>query len=410
MSGLCIAPHLPRELHAQGTTAVLDGVRAKGRIFYISDFSLSHATRPHPTCVRLANSRAPSQVGFGLRGKSPRLNWRRSCPTSATSASSNVGLRTSVEPKIKEGNWFFGYGATLNENVIKNRKLSPLEASPGRLDEYRLVFDVGHMGDGAAFASVRAATGDACVHGMLYYFSEEDFTAMMRSENAIAPPKGTEDNRTYVPKLVKVTKYDGGTVQAYTLVNIKAIRAMQAGGDEKDKMEYKPSWRYLAVICEGARRNKLDKAYTADLAALEYIKGPAKKAVQEIEPSAKKFTLKKLAQYNGDYSQAMTVKRNGQTFTAQRTPSPVYVAFRGKVFDASISREAYRSGFLGGLAGQDITKHMMTFAYVPSVDVDGSVLEVDETDGMNAMQRDLLDSIEGVMTIRNKFVGVLVDE
>eukprot|EP00959_Pyramimonas_sp_CCMP1952_P173305 3621597-Pyramimonas_sp.AAC.1 len=59
---------------------------------------------------------------------------------------SNVGESNNNSESVDcTSVWFFGYGATMNTNVMTNRQLNPLEKAPATLSNYRLVFDVGEM-------------------------------------------------------------------------------------------------------------------------------------------------------------------------------------------------------------------------------------------------------------------------
>jgi hypothetical protein len=67
----------------------------------------------------------------------------------ANRVQADVTLYSAQGAEKKQGEapgvWFFGYGATMNENVIANRMLKPLATMPARLKNYTLVFDIGNM-------------------------------------------------------------------------------------------------------------------------------------------------------------------------------------------------------------------------------------------------------------------------
>mmetsp|Transcript_1323 Transcript_1323/g.2310 ORF Transcript_1323/g.2310 Transcript_1323/m.2310 type:complete len:439 (+) Transcript_1323:467-1783(+) len=339
-----------------------------------------------------------------------------------------------AEKKEEEapGVWFFGYGATMSENVIANRKLKPLATMPARLKNYSLVFDIGNMSDGSAFASVRKSKGsnggDTEVHGVLYRFTSEDYEKMLRSENALPPADGllAHDKRTYCAEPVKAQCYgaEGEEVDAFTLLNRRTEEAEAAlywghgGSDQHTLPEAKlPSWRYLAVMCEGARNLGLDENYTARLARHACIKGspplPASKALtnsakltENDEKGLRHLTLDELACFDGRLAQSLSVQREGQSLLSSRSSTPIYVACCGHIFDVSKSRQVYQTGFLKGAAGGDISGIMSKFLYIPSVDVDGTLLPRDE-DGTTEMQRESNTSMMSMMAARNPLVGML---
>ncbi|KAK3283856.1 hypothetical protein CYMTET_8464 [Cymbomonas tetramitiformis] len=203
---------------------------------------------------------------------------RRTFNQSAPRAFRQV-LRAATEVSTAEGVWYFGYGVTLNKLVLAARGLTPLEAVPARLKDYRIVFDVRRAGAvaGPTSASIREAKGEGQeVHGVLYKFTEEDYAALLRVEDAVPPADGllARDLRTYVSHQVTVQPYgeDGQVVKAFTLFNRRTVEADAAlywghGGSDQHTHpeEFPPSWNHLAVMYEGAHQVGLDKQYIARL-------------------------------------------------------------------------------------------------------------------------------------------------
>lgn len=149
--------------------------------------------------------------------------------------------------------WYFAYGSNLHPQRRSARAgLAPLEATPGTLCGWRLVFDMpGVPPADPAMASIRRdATAE--VHGLLMRLRSHEFAALVGSEGG---------DRFYVREQVEVIAYDGREVIAEVFV-AAPMRRLQR--------ERTPSRRYLELIREGARLSALRPEYCAWLEALPH--------------------------------------------------------------------------------------------------------------------------------------------
>lgn len=127
---------------------------------------------------------------------------------------------------------YFAYGANMNPAILARRGLAPLDALPGRIDDYALSFTAPGLAlVEPGFATVRASPGDH-VHGVFYKMTATDLAALDRFEH---------DQERF-----EVTVHtDRGPVQATT------YRA------HHHREGLRPSRRYLAIVVAGARLHAL---------------------------------------------------------------------------------------------------------------------------------------------------------
>lgn len=138
----------------------------------------------------------------------------------------------------------FAFGANMSSRVLARRRIAPARGEPACLHDHRLAFDqAGIPLVEPAFASIVPAPGRV-VWGALYDLTEADVARLDRYE--------TTD---YVPVEVPVVGAQSGPTTA------RAYRT------RRPVAERRPSARYLALLCEGAREHGLPAEYVQDLAA-----------------------------------------------------------------------------------------------------------------------------------------------
>ncbi len=107
--------------------------------------------------------------------------------------------------------WYFAYGSNLDPGTfLERRRMRPRSARPGRLEGYRLVFDL-RVGRGErAVANLEPSLFDS-VHGVAYALSHEDAARLDRTEGVHRGAYRRED--------VRIELRDGGRVWAFTYVS-----------------------------------------------------------------------------------------------------------------------------------------------------------------------------------------------
>lgn len=149
--------------------------------------------------------------------------------------------------------WNFAYGANLNAQTVKRRRLEPLEIVPAVLRDHKLVFNHG----GFAFFEETFANVEPCegaeVHGALLRLTTVAMGRLVESEGG-----------------------GGGIVPGYALVKVTAhpynggepIEAHAFMSEPAAKRRGCPSRRYVRLIATGARQLQLEPAYVAEIEAI----------------------------------------------------------------------------------------------------------------------------------------------
>lgn len=139
--------------------------------------------------------------------------------------------------------YYFAYGANMSARVLARRRVRPLSAEVATLQGHELRFS--HPGPPLiepAFASVDPCP-EARVYGVLYQISEAELRWLDRLEGR------------YQKKLLEVTGDRTGKVSA---------RVYQTPTPVAGK---RPSVRYLRLLLDGAKENKLPAEYISWLEA-----------------------------------------------------------------------------------------------------------------------------------------------
>ena len=161
------------------------------------------------------------------------------------------GIRLQGQPH--DDVWYFAYGANMHDSAFRQRRrMKPCEARPGRIDGYRLRFNLdGYPRGKAAPANIMAERG-AEVWGVLYRLKRRDLIWLDSTEGV--------PGRRYRHLWILAKDRRGMPVDAVTYI---------ADGNEKDGQ---PSHRYITLLREGARHHDLPDDWIAYLNSVEPAK------------------------------------------------------------------------------------------------------------------------------------------
>ena len=168
-----------------------------------------------------------------------RIRWRRLLARSWLASRWHYrahGLVLAGRPSDEV--WYFAYGSNMHESTFTvRRRIRPLESRPGRIEGYRLRFNLeGRPKGKAAPANICPCEGHE-VWGVLYKITRRDMLHLDSTEGV--PGRG------YRPTWLTAVDMNGNPVTAAVYVAV---------GKEVDG---KPSLRYISLLREGARRHGL---------------------------------------------------------------------------------------------------------------------------------------------------------
>lgn len=147
--------------------------------------------------------------------------------------------------------WYFAYGANMDDSTFRVRRgIQALECRRGRLNAYRLRFNLDGRPSGNSAPANLHPDPDAEVWGVLYRITRRD---LMRLDSTEGVP-----GRGYRHIDVEVEEADGRIVQAVTYM---------APGKEVDG---RPSLRYISLLRQGARAHQLPETYLRFLEGVEH--------------------------------------------------------------------------------------------------------------------------------------------
>jgi cation transport regulator ChaC len=156
------------------------------------------------------------------------------------------GLR--LEGARNDPVWYFGFGSNMHDSAFRERRgMRPSEWRAGRIEGYRLRFNLRGRGRGAP-ANIAAAAGEE-VWGVLYRITWAQLVRLDRSEGV--PGRG------YRHLWLEAEDSAGNIVPAVTYM---------ARGQTDDGT---PSLRYLTLLREGGRAHGLPEPYLRYLDGLE---------------------------------------------------------------------------------------------------------------------------------------------
>ena len=157
---------------------------------------------------------------------------------------------TRLVGRPAEGVWYFAYGANMHDATFRVRRgIEPLDYCRGRLEGYRLRFNLDGRPKGKAAPANLCSDPAAEVWGVLYRISRRDLMRLDRTEGV--PGRG------YRHETVQVVTDTGLVLDAVTYI---------AQGKERDG---KPSLRYLTLLRDGARTHGLPPPYIRFLDSIE---------------------------------------------------------------------------------------------------------------------------------------------
>jgi cation transport regulator ChaC len=134
--------------------------------------------------------------------------------------------------------WYFAFGANMHDSAFRERRrMRPLEWRPGRVEGYRLRFNLEGRPRGKAAPANLSSDPGAEVWGVLYRISRADLLHLDWTEGV--------PGRRYRHLWVEAEDIGGKALRAVTYV---------ADGKETDG---NPSLRYITLMREGARAHGL---------------------------------------------------------------------------------------------------------------------------------------------------------
>ena len=154
--------------------------------------------------------------------------------------------------------FYFAYGANMDQGVfVDRRRLHPVSAEAARAPGHELVFAArGVNFIEPAFAALRRAD-DHDVHGVLYRLPRAEVPRLNRLENG------------YETFYLDVLGERSGPIRAFTY----EVAELTFG--------LKPSRRYVATVCRGARQHGLPQDYVAALERQPVTSIPILSAIAE---------------------------------------------------------------------------------------------------------------------------------
>lgn len=145
--------------------------------------------------------------------------------------------------------WYFAYGSNMQRaTFVERRRMQPLRSVWGRLDGYRLTFDL-PVGPGERGVANLSREIEATTYGVLHLLTVEEFDRLDRTEGV---------DRDYYQRIgVEVIDRDGECVEAWAYVSPHGVPGR------------KPSARYLGLLIEGALEHGVPADYVRLLRTLE---------------------------------------------------------------------------------------------------------------------------------------------
>lgn len=163
---------------------------------------------------------------------------------------------------------YFAFGSNMNDDVIYGRRgIRPFASGRGKLDDYRLAFNLRGSGPEPAFAAVDPCPGSV-VHGIVYSLALADWVRLCASEAAPL---------IYGTTAVRIKLYDAfdtACLAAAGADNVSDDATIEAATFVANPGPWKiarieeepvPSRRYMSLLCDGAKKGKLAPAWVSFL-------------------------------------------------------------------------------------------------------------------------------------------------
>jgi len=168
-----------------------------------------------------------------------RIRWRRLVAKSWFASKWHYrchGLVLAGRPS--DHVWYFAYGSNMHPAIFEERRcIKPLERRVGRIEGYRLRFNLEGRPKGKAAPANICADGGCEVWGILYRITRRDLLRLNSTEGV--PGRG------YKPVVLDAVDNDANRLAAVAYV---------AAGKEIDG---NPSLRYITLLRDGARHHGL---------------------------------------------------------------------------------------------------------------------------------------------------------
>ncbi len=165
-----------------------------------------------------------------------------------------IRYRLHGNPLIRTPNdeiWYFAFGANMHDRAFRERRgMQPLEWRAGRVQGYRLRFNLEGRPKGKAAPANICPDPGAEVWGVLYKITRKDLLRLDWTEGVPGP--------RYRHLWVDAEDIDGSRVQAVTYI------AQGKGTDGN------PSLRYITMLREGARAHGLPEHYIRFLESVKH--------------------------------------------------------------------------------------------------------------------------------------------
>lgn len=159
------------------------------------------------------------------------------------------GLRIEGGPEDEV--WYFAYGANMHDSAFRVRRgMRPRESRAGRIQGYRLRFNLQGRPIGKAAPANISPDAEAEVWGVLYKLTCRDLVRLDSTEGVPGPP--------YRHLWLDAQDIDGRPLEAVTYI---------AAGKEKDG---NPSLRYITLLREGARAHGLPQHWLSFLDSVRH--------------------------------------------------------------------------------------------------------------------------------------------
>ena len=164
-----------------------------------------------------------------------RIRWRRLIAKSWLASKWYYRRHGLVlEGRPSDHVWYFAYGSNMHPATFEGRRrIKPLERRVGRIEGYRLRFNLGGRPRGKAAPANICVDGECEVWGVIYRITRRDLLRLNSTEGI---PGGG-----YQPVVLDALDQDGNRLAAVAYV---------AAGKETDGC---PSLRYITLLREGAR-------------------------------------------------------------------------------------------------------------------------------------------------------------